>query len=49
MRVFQNEYFESLWVPPAVLGYPQAPGRVRIAPWLPTGFGYGMVRLVRSG
>jgi len=30
MRVFQEEYFESLWVPLAGLGYPQAPGRVRV-------------------
>jgi len=30
MRVFQNEYFESLRVLPAGLGYPQAPGRVRV-------------------
>jgi len=30
IRVFRNEYFESLWVPPARLGYPRAPGRVRV-------------------
>jgi len=36
MWVFRNEYFERLWVPPAGLGYPQAPGRVRIASRAPS-------------
>jgi len=37
MRVFRNEYFESLWVPLAGIGYPRAHGRVRLAPRAPGG------------
>jgi len=39
MRVLQNEYFESLRVPPAGLGYPRAPSRVRVAPGPQAGLG----------
>jgi len=48
MRVFQDKYFESLWVPPAGLGYPRALGRVRVVDGQVGQVRLGYVRISKS-
>ncbi len=48
MQVFRNEYFESLRVPPAGLGYPWAPGRVSVVDGQVDQVRLGKVRISKS-
>jgi len=43
MRVFQNDYFESLWLPLAKLGYPPGPRQGQVTSWAS-----GRVRVVNG-